>query len=302
MLRRPRQAAPDCASRALDRQTELMDSAAERGRAVANAARRSMDMTYRARPQDGMAWVTGASSGIGRAVALELARRGYVVVASARRAGLLEDLAREAAGFSGRIEPRPVDVVDRVAMAAAVAEIEARGPIALAFLNAGGSFWDSAGDFGGAAFRQTFELNVFGIVNGLNPVMQAMKQRGKGQIAIMASIAGYGGLPGAGAYAPSKAAAISLAVGARFAGERAGLTVQVVNPGFVRTPLTEGAGRLPGIMELDPAAQRICDGFERGGFEIAFPRRQVWPLKAINRLPYWLYFALLRIGVGWGKG
>jgi NAD(P)-dependent dehydrogenase (short-subunit alcohol dehydrogenase family) len=258
-------------------------------------------MTYRARPQDGMAWVTGASSGIGRAVALELARRGYVVAASARRAPMLQALASEAAGLAGRIEPLAVDVTDRVAMAAAVAEIEARGPIALAFLNAGGSIADADGDFGGAGFRQTFELNVFGIVNGLNPVMQAMKKRGKGQIAIMASIAGYGGLPGAGAYAPSKAAAISLAAGAKFSGDRAGVTVQVVNPGFVRTPLTDGHGRLPGILEVDDAARRICIGLERGGFEIAFPRRQVWPLKTMVHLPYWLYFALWRVGLAWRK-
>src|SRR5277367_6895968 len=190
-------------------------------------------MTYRANPRDGIAWVTGASSGIGRGVALELARRGYVVAASARRAEELRSLAREAAGVAGRIEPAPVDVTDRAAMAKAVADIEARGPIALAFLNAGGSFEDAPGDFGGEGFRKTFELNVFGVVNGLNPLMNAMKARGRGQIAINGSIAGYGGLPGAGAYGPSKAAIISLAAGAKFSADRSGVTVQLVNPGFV---------------------------------------------------------------------
>ena len=147
-------------------------------------------MTYRANPRDGAAWVTGASSGIGRGVALELARRGYVVAASARRIDELQSLAREAAGLAGRIEPAPVDVTNREAMAKVVADIEARGPIALAFLNAGGSFDDASGDFGGEGFRKTFELNVFGVVNGLNPVMKAMKARGQGQIAINGSIAG----------------------------------------------------------------------------------------------------------------
>jgi len=254
-------------------------------------------MAYRANPHDGLAWVTGASSGIGRGVARELARRGYVVAASARRAGELQALAREAGGLSGRIEPAPVDVTDRDATAKVVADIEARGPIALAFLNAGGSFADAPGDFGGAGFRQTFELNVFGVVNALNPVMNAMKRRSKGQIAINGSVAGYGGLPGAGAYAPTKAAIINLAAGAKFSADRAGVTIQIVNPGFVRTPLTAANKHpMPGIIGLDDASRRICDGFERAGFEIAFPRRLAWFLKAMNLLPYSLYFALMGRG------
>jgi NAD(P)-dependent dehydrogenase (short-subunit alcohol dehydrogenase family) len=255
-------------------------------------------MTYRAKPHDGTAWVTGASSGIGRAVALELARRGYVVAASARRVEELQGLAREATGLAGRIDLVPLDVTDRGATTRAVAEIEARAPIALAFLNAGGSFPDLPGDFGGAGFRATFELNVFAIVNGLNPLMNAMKARGKGQIAINGSIAGYGGLPGSGAYGASKAAIISLAESARFSAEPNGVTIQIVNPGFVRTPLTEGNARaMPGIIESDEASRRICDGFERGGFEIAFPRRLVWLAKAMNSAPYALYFALISRGL-----
>jgi len=254
-------------------------------------------VTYRANPRDGAAWVTGASSGIGRGVALELARRGYVVVASARRGEELRALASEAAGLAGRIEPAPVDVTDREAMVRLVAEIETRGPLALAFLNAGGSFEDAAGDFGGAGFQKTFDLNVFGVVNGLNPLMNAMKKRGKGQIAINGSLAGYAGLPGAGAYGPSKAAIINLAAGAQFAGARAGVTIQIVNPGFVRTPLTAGNTHpMPGIIACDDASRRICDGFERSGFEIAFPRRLAWLVKALNLLPYSLYFALISRG------
>jgi NAD(P)-dependent dehydrogenase (short-subunit alcohol dehydrogenase family) len=254
-------------------------------------------MTYRAHPRDGIAWVTGASSGIGRGVALELAKRGYVVAASARRAEELQTLASEAAGLAGRIEPAPVDVTDREATAKAVAQIEARGPIALAFLNAGSSFDDAPGDIGGAGFRQTFELNVFGVVNSLNPLMNAMKKRGKGQIAITGSIAGYGGLPGLRAYGPTKAAIINLAAEAKFSGDRIGVTVQIVNPGFVRTPLTAANKHpMPGIVDCDDASRRICDGFERAGFEIAFPRRLAWFLKALNHLPYGVYFPLMSRG------
>ena len=254
-------------------------------------------MTYRANPRDGSAWVTGASSGIGRGVALELARRGYVVFASARRLGELQALASEAAGLPGRIEPAQVDVTDRQATAQCVSEIEARGPIALAFLNAGVSLRDPPGDFGGAAFRQTFELNLFGVVNGLNPLMETMRKRGRGQIAIMGSLTGYGGLPDSGGYGPSKAAIINLAAGARISGDRIGVTIQIVNPGFVRTPMLEGAKfPTPGIIDCDDASRRICNGFERSGFEIAFPRRLAWLLKAMNALPYALYFALLSWG------
>jgi short-subunit dehydrogenase len=261
------------------------------------AASEQEPMTYRASPADGSAWVTGASSGVGRAVALELARRGYVVAASARRADALQDLAKEADGLTGSIEPLPVDVTDRNEMAKAVAEIESRAPIALAFLNAGGSFADAAGDFGGEGFRRTFELNLFGVVNGLNPVMKAMKQRGKGQIAINGSIAGYSALPGTGAYGPSKAAVIHLAAGAKLAADRDGITVQVVNHGFVRTALTaDNRHPMPAIMEPETAARRICDGFERAGFEIAFPRRLAWTFKAGAWLPYRVYFALLSRG------
>ena len=252
-------------------------------------------MTYRAKPADGAAWVTGASAGIGRGVALELARRGYEVHATARRADELSSLASEAQGLEGRVVPAPGDATDREAMARLVADIESKRPIALAFLNAGGNFPDAAGDFGGQGFARTFALNVQGVVNGLNPVFNAIRARRRGQIAITGSLAGYGGLPNAGAYGPSKAAIISLAVGAKFGADPHNVTVQIVNPGYVKTPLTAGnAFPMPFLMECDEACRRICDGFERGGFEICFPRRLAWFLKAVGHLPYGAYFALFK--------
>ena len=254
-------------------------------------------MTYRAAPADGVAWITGASSGLGRGVAMELARRGYEVRASARRADELESLTREAAGLPGKIVAEPCDVVDRAAVAALVAKIEGQRPIALAFLNAGGAFDDAKGDFGGEGFRRTFELNVQGVINGYNPVMQAMRARGRGQIALCGSLAGYGGLPTSGAYGPTKAAVISLAEGARLDLAGSGVTIQIVNPGFVKTALTAREKKpRPFMLECDDACRRICDGFARSGFEIAFPRRLAWLLKAINHLPYPAYFAILARG------
>ena len=196
-------------------------------------------MKYRASPADGCAWVTGASSGIGRAVALELARRGYQVFATARRAGELDALAAQAKGLSGSIVAAPGDVVDREGMAALASRIEATRPIALALFNAGGAFRDSFAQFGGEGFQRTLALNVQGVANGLNPVLTPMRERKRGQIAIVGSVAGYGGLPNAYAYAPSKAAVISLAVGLKFLVDRFNITVQIVNPGFIRTPMTK---------------------------------------------------------------
>ena len=252
-------------------------------------------MTYRAKPADGAAWVTGASAGIGRGVALELARRGYEVYATARRADELASLAREAEGLKGRIVAAPGDVTDREAMARLVADIESRRAIALAFLNAGGAFRDAAADFGGEGFARTFALNVQGVANAHNPVFNAMRARKRGQIAITGSLAGYGGLPNSGAYGPSKAAIISLAVGEKFRADPHNVTVQIVNPGYVKTPLTAAnAFAMPFLMECEDACRRICNGFEHGGFEIRFPRRLAWIVRAINLLPYPLYFALFR--------
>lgn len=253
-----------------------------------------MSVVYRARPGDGCAWVTGASSGIGRATALELARRGYTVAATARRLPELEALSREVTG-PGRIVPVPGDVTDLAAMEAVVATIEdSHGPIALAFLNAGTFFRDDGGVFDAAMVAKTFEINVMGVANGLQPLLRTMVARGRGQVAINASVAGYGGLPTSSAYGATKAALIAMTESLKFSMDLAGVTMQLVSPGFVGTPLTDrNEFPMPFIIPADDAARRICDGFETGGFEIAFPRRMAWLLKALNHLPYPAYFALV---------
>jgi len=251
--------------------------------------------TFRAKPQHGSAWVTGASSGLGRDVALALARRGFTIHATARRAEALDALAAASAGLSGRIVAAPGDVTDRAGLAALYERIEAQGPVALAVLNAGGAYRDSPGDFGGDAFQRTFALNVQGVANAVNPVFNAMRARGQGQIAIVGSLVGYGGVPNAYAYGPSKAAVISLAVGLKFLADPHNVRVQVVNPGYVKTPLTAGNRYpMPFLMEGEEACRRICDGLERGGFEIRFPRRLALLVRLAQSLPYPLFFALFR--------
>ena len=252
---------------------------------------------YRASPADGLALVTGASSGIGRGVALELARRHFKVIALARRASELEALAAES---SGRIVPWAGDVTDRPGMAAMVAAAEAQhGPISLAFLNAGTYYPDEKNLVDAQAVMRTYEINVGGAVNCLDPLVAAMVARGRGQIALNASVAGYGPLPRSLAYGSTKAALINMAGSLKFALAGAGITVQVVNPGFVRTPLTDKNDfPMPFMVELDAAARIICDGFARRGFEIAFPRRLAWILKAMNLLPWPVYFWIVGRGTG----
>jgi NAD(P)-dependent dehydrogenase (short-subunit alcohol dehydrogenase family) len=258
---------------------------------------------YRARPVDGIAWITGASTGIGRALALELVRRGYVVAATARGEDKLVSLATEAAGFAGRVVPFPCDVTDRAGMAATVAAIETElGPIVLAVFNAGNYFPARGETLSVENFVKTYDINLFGVVNGLVPAVDAMKGRGFGQVALVGSVSGYGGLPLASAYGASKAAVNNMAQALKFDFDKMNIRIQVVNPGFVDTPLTEKNNfPMPGLMKVEAATRRFADGLERGGFEICFPRRLAWTLKLVNLLPHALYFPVMSRVMGWNK-
>ncbi|MCO4054742.1 MAG: SDR family NAD(P)-dependent oxidoreductase [Bosea sp.] len=254
-------------------------------------------------PTDGVAWLTGASSGIGRATALELARRGWTVCITARRIEELEAVCAEASGLPGRIIAHVGDVTDETGMAQLVDGIErVHGPIALAFFNAGVAPYTRAGALDVQAFRQAMAVNVLGVANGLAPVLARMGERGKGQVAVNASVAGYRGLPKAAAYGASKAAAIHLCEALKFDCDNLGIRMQVVNPGFIDTPLTQKNDfPMPFLMSMDNAARRVVDGFERGGFEIIFPRRLAFILKVMRILPYAWYFPLIARQTGWNR-
>jgi len=250
-------------------------------------------MLYRAKLADGVAWVTGASSGIGRAVALELSRRGYRVAVTARRAAVLDELASR----DKNISVFPGDVTNRTEMGEIVTKIESTlGPISLAFLNAGLYLPQEREVFSPEIIARTFEVNVGGTVNCLAPVLEPMRQRRTGQIAITASLAGYGGIPGSLAYSATKAALISMAETLRLTLPDDGINVQVINPGFVETEMSAANGHfdMPFLMSAEAAAKRICAGLERGGFEIAFPRRLAWFAKAVRLLPYPLYLPMVK--------
>lgn len=248
-----------------------------------------------ATPADGLCWITGAGSGIGAATALELAGRGWRVAISARRRETLEAVAALA---PASIIVAPCDVTDAEAVATTLSTLEAEhGPVARAFLNAGISVHGTAQQLDVAAVRRIIDTNVMGAFHALAPLLPRMAARGKGQIAICASIAGYGGLPGASAYTASKAAMINAATALAIEGRALGILVQCVNPGFVDTPLTrKNSFPMPFLMTPEAAARRIADGLEKSRFEIAFPRRLAWSMKALHLLPQDWYIRLVGFG------
>ena len=249
---------------------------------------------YRARPTDGVAWITGASAGIGRALALKLAGEGFRVAATARRADKLADL--EAVG-GGRIKAYPGDVTQATAMRDTVSAIEADlGPIVLAVLNAG--IYDPAerGAFDADIAWRTIEVNLGGAIRCADPVLKVMSGRRRGQLAFTASLVGYGGIPGSSAYGASKAALINLAEAMRLTYERVGVTVQIINPGFVETDMTAPNDYpMPWLATTETAASRIVRGLRTGGFEITFPRRLAWTMKGAGLLPYPLWLPLMKL-------
>ncbi len=244
-------------------------------------------------PTDGVAFITGASTGIGRSLAIRLAASGWRVVVCARSAAGLDEVA---ATGGGRIIARPLDVTDEQAVNRAISDIEANiGPIALAVLNAGRHRTVRAATLSVADFRALIELNLMGTVHCLAALLPAMRRRKRGQIAITSSVAGYRGLPTASAYGMTKAGLINLAESLAPELEDDGIRVQIVNPGFVATPLTAGNPfPMPFLITPEAAAEAYYRGLKRGGFEVVFPWRMAVVTKIYRSLPYALAMPLAR--------
>ena len=239
-------------------------------------------------------WITGASTGIGRELALRLARDGAVVAVSARSADLLAELAKSHAN----IRAYPLDVGDVAAVNGTANRIERElGPIDLAVLNAGIWRMMTVTDFSVERSKESMNVNYFGVVNALEPVMRAMVARGQGHIAFVSSVAGYRGLMKGAAYSPTKAALIALAEALYPHITRKGVKLTIICPGFVETPMTSvNTFPMPFIISVEDAAARIHNGLLRGKYEIVFPLRMMLLMKTLRMMPNWLFFRLVRFG------
>lgn len=253
-----------------------------------------------ASPSHGAAWVTGASSGIGRALVLELVRLGWRVGATARRTEDIEALAAEA---PGSIVAAPADVSDEAQMRTAAANVQAAfGPIGLVVACAGVYLPVVAEDPDISAFRRTWDVNLMGAAHAWAIVAPSMVARRQGHIHLVSSATGFGGMPTASAYGASKAALINMAECFRIELDRHGVGASVSTPGFVDTPAqSETPFPKPFMVSPELAAQRIARGLLRGQFEITFPRRFTWMLKLIYALPKKVYLPLVRAQTGWNN-
>lgn len=188
----------------------------------------------------------------------------------------------------------PLDVTDLQAIRTAANEAFGDDAPDLAIFNAGTYFPDEAETLDADAFRRTVDVNLMGVAHGLEAVLPGMVARGSGQIVIVSSVAGYRGLPRAASYGATKAALINLAESLRMDLGPRGILVQVVNPGFIDTPLTEKNDfPMPFLMPLDKAAEAFMAGISTSRFEITFPKRFTWILKAMRHLPNALYLRMV---------
>ncbi len=237
-------------------------------------------------------WITGASSGIGYELARLLADKAVHVAVSARSQEPLERLG----GETQAVHPFPLDVTNPAAVGVAVSEIEERcGAIDLAVLNAGTWSLMSVEEFDLDAVRRGVEVNLMGVMNALDALLPRMLARGKGHIAIVASVAGYRGLPRSLAYGPTKAALINLAETLKTELGPRGIRVSLINPGFVDTPMTQdNPFPMPGLITARDATERIVAGLEGTSFEISFPFGFSRVMKLLRVLPDWLYFRVIR--------
>jgi short-subunit dehydrogenase len=241
-------------------------------------------------------WLTGASSGIGEALVPELARRGARVAVTARRADRLDELARGWRAGGADILVVPADASQRESVLAAGRAIDAAwGGVDVAIFNAGTHTPASGTGFDSQQFVALTTLNYFGPLFGLEAVLPGMLARGRGQVVAVASLAGYRALPTAAAYGASKAALAHAFDSLRFDLAPRGIAVTVVNPGFVKTPLTDrNRFHMPFLMPVDRAVARMVHDIERDKMESHFPGSLSWPLKLMRVLPYPLYERIVR--------
>ncbi len=239
----------------------------------------------------GTVWVIGASSGIGASFARLIAAEAEHVAVSARSADKLEKLAAEGSNLAAF----PVDVASPAAVAGAARAIEERfGGIDLVVVCSGAWWMMRSDELDIDKMRDAMDVNYFGVVNTVNAVLAGMKARGSGHIVIVASVAGYRGLPNAAAYGPTKAALMNLAETLKLDLSRFGIDVSLVNPGFVDTPMTRtNTFKMPGLISSDLAARKMLAGIRKKRFAILFPTLFANTVRLLNVLPNGLFFWMI---------
>jgi|TARA_B100001059_G_scaffold78054_1_gene75849 short-subunit dehydrogenase len=241
-------------------------------------------------------WITGASSGIGKALAIKFAEKGWTVAASARRENLLEDLNK----FNPNIYSFPLDVTE-IENCKLIANkiIEKFGSIDICVFGTGMHDPKSEKRFDLNKIREIMEVNYFGTMNSINSIYEYFSEKKNGQISIISSVAGYRGLPAAGAYCASKAALTSYAESLNFDMKMKNVRVSLISPGFIKTPMTDQNDfPMPMIKTPEFAANEIFKGLtEKKSFEIHFPKAFTYFLKFLQILPSSIYFKLVSKGM-----
>ena len=237
-------------------------------------------------------WITGASSGIGKSLAIKFANEGWDVAASARRENLLQDLNSE----NQDIYSFPLDVKDSLNTKKVFNNIiEKFGAIDICVFCTG--IHDPIADrkIDIVKIKEIMEINFFGTLNCINAVTEYFKEKKSGQISIVASLAGYRGLPGASGYSASKAALINLTESLYFYFKRFNVRVSLINPGFIKTPMTDKNDfPMPMIETVEFAAEKMFKGLtKKNSFEITFPKAFSFILLILKILPNWLYFKIV---------
>ena len=241
-------------------------------------------------------WITGASSGIGRALAIKFANEGWSVAASARRESLLQELNK----INENIYSFPLDVTN-IDQCKTVFKniIEKFKNIEISIFGTGMHDPKSEKEFNLEKIRKIMEVNYFGTMNSINSIYDYYNNKKSGQISIVSSVAGYRGLPAAGAYCASKSALTSFAESLHFEMKRRNVRVSLVSPGFIKTPMTDQNDfPMPMIKSPEFAAEQIYTGLvNKKGFEIHFPKAFTFIMKLLSILPSGVYFKIVEKGM-----
>lgn len=233
--------------------------------------------------------ITGASSGIGRAVAKSIASRGARVFVAARRVEMLESLVGEIAAAGGRAEAIAMDVSDADAHEAAVRELDGRAPLDLVIANAGISGTSSGTNIDWKTVRRCIDVNLTGAAATICGALPGMVARKRGHVSAVSSLAGWRGLPGSAAYSASKAGIIAFLESLRVDLDGSGVAVTAICPGFVKTDMTAKMKNLPFLMDVERASEIIVGSLLARDWMCAFPTPTALGMRALTWMPSSLY-------------